>query len=53
MFGSFFTAHPGVVLENARRREGDLEKMDGLLLTGGADICAAYLRQPVSQLELG
>jgi putative glutamine amidotransferase len=53
MFGSFFTAHPGVVLENARRREGDLERMDGLLLTGGADICAAYLRQPVSQLELG
>jgi putative glutamine amidotransferase len=27
--------------------------MDGLLLTGGADICAAYLRQPVSPEELG
>jgi putative glutamine amidotransferase len=53
MFGSFFTSHPGVELKNARREQADLEKMDGLLLTGGADICAAYLRQPVSQLELG
>jgi putative glutamine amidotransferase len=53
MFGSFFTDHPGVALENARRRQGNLDRMDGLMLTGGADICAAYLRQPVSQLELG
>jgi putative glutamine amidotransferase len=52
-FSSFFTSHPGVALENARREKVDLEGMDGLLLTGGADICAAYLRQPVSQLELG
>jgi len=53
MFGSFFTGHPGVELKNARRSQLDLETMNGLLLTGGADICAAYLRQPVSQLELG
>jgi len=53
MFGSFFTSHPGVTLRNARRDLADIDAMDGLLLTGGADICAAYLRQPVSQLELG
>jgi putative glutamine amidotransferase len=53
MFGSFFTPHPGVTLHNARREEVSLDAMDGLLLTGGADICAAYLQQPVSQLELG
>ncbi len=52
-FSSFFASHPDVALENARRQEGRIEEMDGLLLTGGADICAAYLRQPVSQLELG
>ena len=53
MFGSFFTDHPGVELKNARREQPSLDTMDGLLLTGGADICAAYLKQPVSQLELG
>jgi putative glutamine amidotransferase len=53
MFGSFFASHPGVALENARRGEGSLDAMDGLLLTGGPDISAAYLKQPVSQLELG
>jgi putative glutamine amidotransferase len=53
MFGSFFTDHPGVALKNARRGGVDIDAMDGLLLTGGADICAAYLRQPVSPGELG
>jgi putative glutamine amidotransferase len=53
MFGSFFTDRPGVTLKNARREAVDLEAMDGLLLTGGADICAAYLRQPVSPEEMG
>ena len=53
MFASFFAPHPAVALENARRKEVDLEGMDGLLLTGGADICAAYLRQPVSEAERG
>ena len=51
MFASFFAPHPGVALENARRKKVDLDGMDGLLLTGGADICAAYLRQPVSEAE--
>jgi len=53
MFSSFFAPHPGVTLENARRGIPDLATMDALLLTGGPDICAAYLRQPVSQLDLG
>jgi len=53
MFQSFFTPHPDFTLENARRAQPDLDKMDALLLTGGADISAAYLKQPVSQLELG
>jgi putative glutamine amidotransferase len=53
MFGSFFTDRPEVALKNARREQSDLDAMDGLMLTGGADICAAYLRQPVTQLELG
>jgi len=53
LFGSFFTDHPEAALKNARTGQVDLEAMDALLLTGGDDICAAYLRQPVSQLELG
>jgi putative glutamine amidotransferase len=53
MFYSFFTDHPDVSLDNARRQNGSLDKMDGLLLSGGADICPAYLNQPVSQGELG
>jgi putative glutamine amidotransferase len=52
MFGSFFEPHPAVALVNARRGIPDLEQMDALLLTGGADICAAYLQQPVSDAEL-
>ena len=53
LFASFFSPHPGVALENARRNKADFDAMDGLLLTGGADICAAYLRQPVSEADLG
>ena len=52
MFGAFFTPHAGVKLENARREKVDIDAMDGLLLTGGADICAAYLKQPVSEADL-
>jgi len=52
-FSSFFESYPGVALDNARHGSLDLEKMDALLLTGGADISAAHLRQPISQLELG
>jgi putative glutamine amidotransferase len=51
-FDAFFTPHPEVTLVNARRGIPDLADMDALLLTGGADICAAYLRQPVAEAEL-
>jgi putative glutamine amidotransferase len=53
MFGSFFADHPAIELINARQALVALEPMDGLLLSGGPDICAAYLRQPVSQMDLG
>jgi putative glutamine amidotransferase len=52
LFSSFFSGHPEVSLENARLGNLDLEAMDGLLLTGGADICPAYLRQTVSPADL-
>jgi putative glutamine amidotransferase len=51
-FGAFFTPYPEVALVNARRGIPNLADMDALLLTGGADICAAYLRQPVAEFEL-
>jgi len=41
-FRQFFVARPGVTLFNARTEEVDWSKMDGLLLTGGEDISAAY-----------
>ncbi|MGC3991755.1 MAG: gamma-glutamyl-gamma-aminobutyrate hydrolase family protein [Chthoniobacteraceae bacterium] len=37
----------GVELLNARTRPVDLSRANGLLLTGGPDISAAYLRQPI------
>jgi putative glutamine amidotransferase len=51
-FGAFFIPHPEVKLVNARHAIPDLAGMDALLLTGGADICAAYLQQPVTEMEL-
>jgi len=45
LFASFFAPHAGVKLDNARQERLDLEAMDALLLTGGADISAAYLRR--------
>jgi len=52
LFGSFFEGHPAVALENARTQTVDLNSMQGLLLTGGADICAAFLCQPVDPAAL-
>jgi putative glutamine amidotransferase len=52
MFGSFFAGHAGVSLDNARHGPIDLGTMDALLLTGGADISAAYLQQPVTPEDL-
>lgn len=52
MFGSFFAPHPAIALANCRTQPIDLAGMDALLLTGGADVCAAYLRQPVTEADL-
>lgn len=46
-FRPFFASHPDVRLWNARTNEVPLEKMDGLLLTGGSDIAPEFLRQDV------
>ena len=46
-FQSFLAGHPEIELLNAARGPIALEKMDGLLLTGGNDIAAQYLHQPV------
>lgn len=47
VFAAAFAAFPGMVLENARTGRVDLAQVDGLLLTGGGDIAAAHLVQPV------
>jgi putative glutamine amidotransferase len=46
-FRPFFAKHPDVRVWNALTRKVPLEKMDGLLLTGGPDISKEFLRQPV------
>jgi putative glutamine amidotransferase len=46
-FGPFFAAHPEIQILNADLRTVSLAEMDGLLLTGGADISKEFLRQPV------
>jgi putative glutamine amidotransferase len=46
-FGPFLALRPGITVRNAARGPVALEEMDALLLTGGRDISAEYLRQPV------
>lgn len=46
-FRPFFARHPDVRLWNARTHEVPLEKMDGLLLTGGSDIAPEFLHQEI------
>ena len=46
-FHRAFVKHPEVRLCNALHEEVPIEKMDGLLLTGGADIAPEFLHQPV------
>jgi putative glutamine amidotransferase len=46
-FSRAFAPHPEVRLWNALEVTVVLEEMDGLLLSGGADIAPEYLRQPV------
>ena len=46
-FRRAFAQHSEVRLWNAMQEEVPLEKMDGLLLTGGADVAEEFLKQPV------
>src|SRR5256714_14635710 len=46
-FRRAFAKHPNVRLWNARTQQVPLEKMQGLLLSGGADVAGEFLRQPV------
>jgi putative glutamine amidotransferase len=46
-FQPFFAKHPDIHVFDARKGGVPLEKMDGLLLTGGSDISPEFLRQKV------
>src|SRR5947208_9341572 len=47
-FRPIFGKHPEIKVWNALKRKVPLEKMDGLLLTGGSDISSEFLRQKVA-----
>jgi putative glutamine amidotransferase len=47
-FQPFFARHPDIHVFDARKRDVPLEKMDGLLLTGGSDISPEFLHQKVA-----
>ena len=46
-FCPIFVRYPGVRIWNALTEEVPLDEMDGLLLTGGADIAPEFLKQDV------
>src|SRR5438045_7291219 len=46
-FRRAFAKHPNVRLWNARTQNVPLEKMQGLLLSGGADVAPEFLHQPI------
>jgi len=52
LFDRIFNDFPEVEVQNARLRAVDLDEIDALLLTGGEDISAAFLRQPVPDPSL-
>jgi putative glutamine amidotransferase len=51
-FMTVFSHHPDLTVHNARLHAVDLTQMDALLLSGGGDISAEYLRQPIAQPSL-
>src|SRR5688572_28915258 len=51
-FHSFFARHSGLKVHNARLSEVDIEKMDGLLITGGPDISPEFHQVPITTPEL-
>jgi putative glutamine amidotransferase len=46
-FRPIFAKHPEIEIWNARTRNVALNKMDGLLLSGGSDISPEFLRQEI------
>lgn len=46
-FRAIFARHPDIKVWNGRTRNVPLDKMDGLLLSGGSDISPEFLRQDV------
>ncbi len=51
-FARFFSPHPEIRVSNARVGSVDPATLDGLLLTGGPDICAGFHREPPSDPSL-
>lgn len=46
-FAPFFAKHPDISIYDARKGEVSMDKMRGLLLTGGSDIAPEFLQQPI------
>lgn len=46
-FQPFFDKHPEIEICNALERDVAIADIDGLLLTGGSDIAAEFLKQPI------
>ena len=44
-FRPFFAKHPDIHVFDARKGDVPMDQMDGLLLTGGSDVAAEFLRQ--------
>ena len=51
-FQPFFVKHSEIEICNARNAEFAIDDVDGLLLTGGADIAPEFLKQPVPDPSL-
>jgi putative glutamine amidotransferase len=51
-FQPFFAKHPDIHVFDARKDDVALDKMDGLLLTGGSDISPEFLRQEIPDPSL-
>lgn len=51
-FALIFCRYPHLTVHNARLHTVDLGQMDALMLTGGGDISASFLRQPIGQPSL-
>jgi len=51
-FNVIFSRYPHLTVHNARLHPVDVGQMDALMLTGGGDISASFLRQAIAQLSL-